>query len=173
MTLSKALGGIGYPLSCIAYDSALDSWGPGAHIGTFRGHQVAMAAGVAALDFTEQTDLPTHARQLGELALAYLADAAEELSSIGDVRGRGLMIGIELVKDRDTKEPWPELAADIRRACYERGLVIELGGHFDNVARFLPPLVISRALLMCGLEIFADSLRESEKTLHSPTLLAA
>jgi diaminobutyrate-2-oxoglutarate transaminase len=174
MTLSKALGGIGYPLSCIAYDSALDSWRPGAHIGTFRGHQVAMAAGAAALDFTEQTNLPTHARELGELALAHLGDAAEELPSIGDVRGRGLMIGIELVKDRDTKEPWPELAQDTRRACYEKGLVIELGGHFGNVARFLPPLVISRRLLMRGLDIFVESLREIEKdTMTSPTLLVA
>ena len=174
MTLSKALGGIGYPLSCIAYDSALDSWGPGAHIGTFRGHQIAMAAGAAALDFTERADLATHARELGELALAHLRDAAEELPSIGDVRGRGLMIGIELVKDRDTKEPWPELAADIRRACYERGLVIELGGHFDNVARFLPPLVISRQLLMRGLDIFTEALRQIEKDMTtSPTLLVA
>jgi diaminobutyrate-2-oxoglutarate transaminase len=173
MTLSKALGGIGYPLSCIVYDKKLDSWAPGAHIGTFRGHQVAMAAGAAAIDFIEDNNLAAHAGELGALALAYLKDAAAALPSIGDVRGRGLMIGIELVKDRDTKEPWPELATEVRTACYRKGLVIELGGHFANVVRFLPPLVIPRVLLMRGLEIFADSLRESEQTLQSPTLLAA
>jgi diaminobutyrate-2-oxoglutarate transaminase len=173
ITLSKALGGIGYPLSCIVYDEKLDSWAPGAHIGTFRGHQVAMAAGEAALDFIEDNDLAAHAGELGALALAYLREAAAELPSVGEVRGRGLMIGIELVKDRDTKEPWPELATEVRVACYQKGLVIELGGHFTNVVRFLPPLVISRGLLMRGLEIFADSLRESEKALQSTALLAA
>jgi diaminobutyrate-2-oxoglutarate transaminase len=162
MTLSKALGGIGYPLSCIAYDERLDSWQPGAHIGTFRGHQVAMAAGSAAIDFMEETQLAEHATELGEIALAQLRDAAERHESIGEVRGRGLMIGVELVSDRATKEPASELAAALRRACCERGLVIEVGGHYHNVARFLPPLVLTREMLLTGLEIFLSALRELE-----------
>jgi diaminobutyrate-2-oxoglutarate transaminase len=162
IVLSKAIGGIGYPLSCIAYDDALDTWQPGAHTGTFRGHQVAMAAGCAAIDFMLEHDLAAHAAELGELALGRLRDAAAGLPSIGEVRGRGLMIGIELVKDRETKEPWPRLASDLRTACCEMGLIIEVGGHFHNVCRFLPPLVISRGLLMRGLDIFLESLRETE-----------
>ena len=165
MVMSKALGGIGLPLSAIAYEAALDTWEPGAHIGTFRGHQPAMAAGAAALEFTLEHDLPAHAAALGELALATLREAAKELPSVGEVRGRGLMIGIELVRDPDTKEPWRELADELRRACCGRGLIIELGGHYGNVARLLPPLVLTRELLMRGLEIFCEALRETEATL--------
>jgi diaminobutyrate-2-oxoglutarate transaminase len=163
MTLSKALGGIGYPLSCIAYDSALDSWRPGAHIGTFRGHQVAMAASSAAIDFMIEEELAAYAGELGELAFKLLEEQVPTLSSVGEIRGRGLMIGVELVKDRHTKEPWPELAAKVRLACCQRGLIIEVGGHYANVVRFLPPLVISRGLLEQGIEIFVEALRESER----------
>ena len=101
--------------------------------------------------------------ELGELALTLLQGAAGEIESIGDVRGRGLMIGVELVRDRETKEPWPELATELRSSCCERGLIIEIGGHHSNVARFLPPLVISRTLLLRGLEIFLDTLMELER----------
>jgi diaminobutyrate-2-oxoglutarate transaminase len=173
MTFSKALGGIGYPLSCIAYDSALDTWKQGAHIGTFRGHQVAMAAGFAAIEFMQEVDLPSHAARLGELTLELLRDAQHTLPSVGDVRGRGLMIGIELVRDRDTKQPWPQMAAQIRTECFHRGVIIEVGGHFGNVARFLPPLVISRKLMLTGVEIFVESVRAAENALARPAALAS
>jgi diaminobutyrate-2-oxoglutarate transaminase len=173
MTLSKALGGIGYPLSCIAYDVQLDGWKPGAHIGTFRGHQVAMAAGLAAIELMQEVDLAAHSATLGELTLGLLRNAQDTLPSVGDVRGRGLMIGIELVKDRDTKEPWPEMAARIRTECFRRGVIIELGGHFGNVARFLPPLVITRELLLTGVEIFLESVRAAEQALAQPSALIA
>jgi diaminobutyrate-2-oxoglutarate transaminase len=173
MTLSKGLGGIGYPLSCIAYDVELDGWKPGAHIGTFRGHQVAMAAGLAAIELMQEVDLPAHAAALGELTLGLLREAQDTLPSVGDVRGRGLMIGIELVKDRDTKEPWPEMAAQIRTECFRKGVIIEVGGHFGNVARFLPPLVITRELLLTGVEIFVESVRAAEQALAQPSALVA
>ena len=171
MTFSKALGGIGYPISCIAYDSKLDTWKQGAHIGTFRGHQVAMAAGFAAIEFMQEVDLPSHAARLGELTLELLRDAQHTLPSVGDVRGRGLMIGIELVHDRDSKQPWPEMAAQIRTECFHRGVIIEVGGHYGNVARFLPPLVISRKLLLAGIEIFVESVRAAENALARPSAL--
>ncbi|HEY8303149.1 MAG TPA: aspartate aminotransferase family protein [Solirubrobacteraceae bacterium] len=173
ITLSKAIGGIGYPLSCIAYDSALDTWTQGAHIGTFRGHQVAMAAGLAAIEFMQEVDLAGHAAALGELTLGLLGEAQDALPSVGDVRGRGLMIGIELVKDRDTKEPWPEMAARVRGECFRRGVIIEVGGHFGNVARFLPPLVITRELQLAGTEIFVEAVRAAEEALALPAALLA
>jgi len=173
MTLSKALGGIGYPLSCIAYDSELDTWKQGAHIGTFRGHQVAMAAGLAAIDFMLEVELPAHAAALGELTLELLRDAQATLPSVGDVRGRGLMIGTELVKDRDAKEPWPEMAAQVRTECFRKGVIIEVGGHFGNVARFLPPLTITRSLMLAGVEIFVESVRAAEDALARPSALIA
>ncbi len=165
LVLSKAIGGIGYPLSGIAYDEALDTWEPGAHIGTFRGHQVAMAAGASAIEQIESLALPDRARELGELALALLREAGADdgLPAVGEVRGRGLMLGVELVRDRDSRRPWPELASAVRRACCERGLIIEVGGHHANVARFLPSLVITRELLERGIEIFTEALRESER----------
>ncbi len=165
IVLSKAIGGIGYPLSGIAYDEALDTWEPGAHIGTFRGHQVAMAAGAAAIELIGELALPNRARELGDLALALLrqASADDDLPAVGEVRGRGLMIGVELVRDRESRQPWPELADAVRRACCEQGLIIEVGGRYANVARFLPPLVITRALLVRGIEVFTDALRESER----------
>jgi diaminobutyrate-2-oxoglutarate transaminase len=173
ITLSKALGGIGYPISCIAYDAKLDTWKQGAHIGTFRGHQVAMAAGLAAIEFMQEVDLSAHAASLGELTLGLLREAQGALASVGDVRGRGLMIGIELVKDRDTKAPWPEMAAQIRTECFRKGVIIEVGGHYGNVARFLPPLVITRDLLLTGVEIFVESVRAAEEALAQPAALIA
>jgi diaminobutyrate-2-oxoglutarate transaminase len=163
IVLSKAIGGIGYPLSGIAYDEALDTWEPGAHIGTFRGHQVGMAAGAAAIEVMRESDIAAYAHELGEVAAGLLAEAAADLEAIGEVRGRGLMIGVELVRDRGSREPWPELADAVRRRCSEKGLIIEVGGHFANVARFLPPLVISRDLLEKGIEIFVEALGESER----------
>jgi diaminobutyrate-2-oxoglutarate transaminase len=171
ITLSKALGGIGYPLSCIAYDANLDTWTKGAHIGTFRGHQVAMAAGLAAIEFMQEVNLADHAATLGELTLGLLREAQDSLPSMGDVRGRGLMIGIEMVKDRDTKEPWPEMAAQLRTECFRKGVIIEVGGHFGNVARFLPPLVITRELLLAGVEIFVDAVRACEEAFARPVAL--
>lgn len=173
LVLSKALGGIGYPLSAIAYDASLDTWEPGAHIGTFRGHQVALAAGAAGIEFTTRNDLAAHAAKMGELAMETLRESTAELEAVGDVRGRGLMIGVELVRDRHTREPWPELAEEVRGACFQKGLIIEKGGHYGNVARFLPPLVITRELLLRGLEIFAEALRETEQTLARRGALVA
>jgi diaminobutyrate-2-oxoglutarate transaminase len=158
LVVSKALGGIGFPLSAIAFDEDLDGWRPGSHIGTFRGHQVAMAAGAAAIGEIVERDLSARARQLGEVALTRLRDGTEGLPAVGDIRGLGLMIGVELVRDARTREPWPDLARQLRRACLSNGLLVEVGGHYDNVVRFLPPLVITRELFERGVEIFLDSL---------------
>jgi diaminobutyrate-2-oxoglutarate transaminase len=158
MTMSKALGGIGLPISGVAYGEALDTWPPGKHIGTFRGNTVAYAAGGAALDFMVKHHLADHARELGETMLSWLRDIQKESRILGDVRGKGLMLGAELVKDKGTKEPAPELAAEVRTLCHQRGLLVEIGGHYDNVVRFLPPLVLTRDLALKGIEIFSDAL---------------
>jgi diaminobutyrate-2-oxoglutarate transaminase len=158
MTMSKALGGIGLPISGVAYGEALDTWPPGKHIGTFRGNTVAYAAGGAALDFMVKHHLADHARELGETMLTWLKDIQKESRILGDVRGKGLMLGAELVKDKGTKEPAPELAAEVRTLCHQRGLLVEIGGHYDNVVRFLPPLVLTRDLALKGIEIFSDAL---------------
>ncbi len=162
MTMSKALGGLGFPISAIAYKENLNTWGPGAHIGTFRGNVVAYAAGAAALRFMGAHDLAGHAARLGECVLALLREVERESPFVGEVRGKGLMLGVEFVKDRTTKEPAPEFASRVRSLCFKRGLLIEIGGHYSNVARFLPPLVLTEELARKGLDIFADAVRSLE-----------
>jgi diaminobutyrate-2-oxoglutarate transaminase len=72
------------------------------------------------------------------------------------------MLGVEFVRERDSKEPASEFAADVRTLCHQRGLLIEIGGHYSNVARFLPPLVITEELAGKGVEVFIDSVRDVE-----------
>ncbi len=164
MTMSKALGGgIGFPLSGIMYKKEMDVWRPGAHIGTFRGFLPAMAGGLAYLEFLEENNILEHVSNLGKYMLKRLGEIEDQSRLVGEVRGRGLMLGVELVKDRRSREPAPDLAKELRKECVKRGLIIEIGGHFHNVARFLPPLVLTVDLAEKGLSIFKEALRTVEK----------
>ncbi|NUT25752.1 MAG: diaminobutyrate--2-oxoglutarate transaminase family protein [Streptomyces sp.] len=100
MVLSKAIGG-SLPLAVIVYRDDLDAWQPGAHAGTFRGNQLAMAAGTATLAYVRENGLAERAADLGSRMLSQLRKLAGEFSCIGDVRGRGLMIGVEVVEPED------------------------------------------------------------------------
>jgi len=144
------------------YRVELDTWKAGAHIGTFRGHVTAMAAGAACLRFMKEYDLPGHAAELGEHVVDRLQEAMEELKYVGDSRGRGLMIGVEFVRDKDTKEPYPEMAKRVRLESYKRGVIVELGGHYGNVIRFLPPLVITGELADKGVDAFLEAVKALE-----------
>jgi diaminobutyrate-2-oxoglutarate transaminase len=162
VTMSKALGGIGLPVSGIAYQEKLNVMPAGQHIGTFRGNVAAFVAGAAALDFMLSSKLADHALNLGERMLLSLRELERNSEIVGDVRGKGLMLGIEFVKDKATKEPAPEWARSVRTGCHRRGLLIEIGGHYNNVARFLPPLVLTDELAQKGLAIFMDTVKEVE-----------
>ncbi|MBS1248622.1 MAG: Diaminobutyrate--2-oxoglutarate aminotransferase [Chloroflexi bacterium] len=162
VTMSKALGGVGLPISGMAYKEELDTWPPGKHIGTFRGNVTAYVAGAVALNFMVESDLPTHVTKIGGVVLEMLKELEQESAIVGEVRGKGLMLGVELVKDKETKEPAPDFAKQVRAACHKRGLLIEVGGHFFNVARFLPPLVITEDLAKKGVEVFAGAVKEVE-----------
>ncbi len=164
MTLSKGLGGLGFPISCIAYKEKLDSWPAGKHIGTFRGNVIAYTAGAAALQFMVEHNLAEHSLNLGDKMLSWLKGIEKDSSVVGEARGKGLMLGIEFVKDKASKEPAPEFAQKARTFCHQHGLLVEIGGHYSNVVRFLPPLVLTEELAKKGIEIFADSIREVEKT---------
>ena len=164
VTMSKALGGAGFPLSGVAFKGELDTWPPGKHIGTFRGNAVAYAAGHAALQFMVANDLAAHASHLGRLMLSLLKKIENDSEIIGEARGRGLMLGVEFVHDRASKKPAPTMAKKVRTFCHRHGLLIEVGGHYDHVARFLPPLILTEDLARRGIEIFADAVREAEKS---------
>lgn len=165
ITLSKALGGAGFPISCIAYRDDLDTWPEGKHIGTFRGNVLAYAAGGAALNFMIKNNLAEYTLTLGNLMLSWLREIERDSNIVGEARGKGLMLGIELVRDKASKEPAPELAKKVRTFCHRHGLLIEIGGHYSNVARFLPPLVLTEELAKKGTEIFADAVKNVEKSL--------
>jgi len=143
LVLSKAIGG-GLPLSVIVYDEALDTW----HAGTFRGNQLAMAAGSAVMRFVRGERLELHAEAMGQRLRDHLLALQREHAFIGDVRGRGLMLGMELVGASGPvagapPAANPALAIALQRACMKRGLIIERGGRHGSTVRFLPPLVIS------------------------------
>jgi diaminobutyrate-2-oxoglutarate transaminase len=165
MVLSKAIGG-SLPLAVIVYHKDLDCWPPGAHAGTFRGNQLAMAAGAATLAFVRENRLADRAAVLGERMLAQLQGLAASHPCIGDVRGRGLMIGVELVAPGTGESPPPadpHLASAVQRACLDRGLIVELGGRQGAVVRLLPPLTLTDEQAVAVLDRFADSLAAAER----------
>jgi diaminobutyrate-2-oxoglutarate transaminase len=164
LTLSKALGGLGFPISCVAFKEDLDTWTPGKHIGTFRGNVIAFAAGSAGLRFMLDYNLADHSANLGQTMLSWLKEIESDSKIIGEARGKGLMLGVEMVADKDSKEPAPELAAKVRLISHRHGLLVEIGGHYNNVVRFLPPLVLTEELAIKGIEIFEDAVREAEKS---------
>ncbi|ELZ89575.1 diaminobutyrate--pyruvate aminotransferase [Haloferax elongans ATCC BAA-1513] len=149
VTLSKAVGG-GLPLSVVLYREDLDVWEPGAHAGTFRGNQVAMAAGRATIEHVVENNLHTHAANMGARLRDHLEDLDGDYEVVGDVRGRGLMLGVEFVDptgEPDSLGHYPantELAKRVREECFDRGLIIELGGRHSCTARFLPPLIVNK-----------------------------
>jgi diaminobutyrate-2-oxoglutarate transaminase len=163
ITMSKAIGG-GFPLSAIVYQDDFDVWEPGAHIGTFRGNVTAMAAGVASIDFMIEQNLNNHVRSLGSFMIKKLNQIENKTNIIGEVRGRGLMFGVEIVNDKETKAPSDTLASKIRMECYKQGILIEIGGHYNNVVRFLPPLVITKDLARIALEKFEVAIEKAEST---------
>ncbi|WP_330630595.1 diaminobutyrate--2-oxoglutarate transaminase [Halocatena halophila] len=160
VVLSKAIGG-GLPLSAVVYHERLDSWAPGAHAGTFRGGQLAMAAGQATIDYVMENDLASHADRMGARLLDHLARISTAYPTIGDCRGRGLMLGVEIVDpDVETDGPRPaapELAASIQQGCLERGLIVERGGRHSATVRFLPPLIVTADQIDEVAEIFESA----------------
>jgi diaminobutyrate-2-oxoglutarate transaminase len=161
--LSKAIGG-GLPLAVVIYRGELDRWLPGAHAGTFRGNQMAMAAGSATMRLIRDEALPEHAWTLGNGFQQKLRQLQFHYPQLGDVRGRGLMIGVEVVDpegERDSLGHLPvngTMASNLQTECLKRGLIVELGGRHGSVVRFLPPLIITESQINHVFEIFAEAL---------------
>ena len=154
---SKALGGIGMPIAVVFYNKKLDVWAPGAHTATFRGNQLAFAAGVAAVKIIQRDRVLDNVREQSAYAFDRLDEFDSEHDFIGEVRGLGLMLGMEII-DPETGAPDPALAQRIQRSVLERGLIVELGGRDDCVVRLLPPLNITRETLDQALDIIETTL---------------
>ncbi|SCE46887.1 diaminobutyrate aminotransferase apoenzyme [Streptomyces sp. DvalAA-14] len=167
MVLSKAIGG-SLPLAVTVYREDLDAWRPGAHAGTFRGNQLAMAAGAATLRFVRQHALDERAETLGNRLMGRLRGLAAHHACIGDVRGRGLMIGVELVDavaepdELGARPNAPHLAARIQQEALRRGLIVELGGRHGSVVRLLPPLTITDEQAEAVLDRLASAIEAAQ-----------
>jgi 4-aminobutyrate aminotransferase-like enzyme len=150
----------GFPLSAFTSRSEIaDAYKPGDHLSTFGGNPVCCAAALANIAFMDRENLPARAAESGIYVMSRLREMQKQNPLIGDVRGAGLMIGVELVKDAD-KTPATAEAEAIRDACLKRGLLVGVGGIFGSVVRFQAPLVISRQQLNQALTIFAEALSE-------------
>ncbi|WP_255192203.1 aspartate aminotransferase family protein [Natronobeatus ordinarius] len=159
MTSAKALGGVGFPLSATMYHEELDTWGPGDHAGTYRGHVVGMRAGTRAIEYIQEHDLLAHARELGEHIRGRLREAGEDSERVLDVRGKGLFIGVEFV-DEDG-QPDGDAVDDIQQYCFEHGVLVWTAGRHSNVLRLIPPLVLTRELADIALDVLVDAIEHA------------
>jgi 4-aminobutyrate aminotransferase len=155
--LSKALGG-GLPLGAMVCREELMTWPPGSHASTFGGNLVACAAGIAVLEVMKKEKVGARAIKSGAKILRYLQELQGEIEAIGDVRGLGLMIGIEFVEDRESKKPATKLRDKVVLDAFKNGLLLLPAG--ESVIRLAPPLIMGEPDIDTGLEILAGSIRK-------------
>jgi 4-aminobutyrate aminotransferase len=157
MCVAKAFGN-GLPIAGIAATHAVMSkWHPGEHGTTYGGNAVACAAAVAVIETMRAERLPERAAALGKRVLGRLSGWVDDIPEVGDVRGLGLMIGIEFMRE---DRPAPEIAARVQRRCLDGDLLLLTCGIDDNVIRLLPPLTIDEPDLDAGLDILEECVRE-------------
>jgi 4-aminobutyrate aminotransferase len=158
LTLAKGLGS-GLPIGlAVASKAIMGKWKPGAHANTFGGNPVCCAAALATLELVHN-QYAQSAEHMGAHMVERLKALAGEFGVIGDIRGKGLMIGIELVRDRQGKAPDRELASRLVNRAYHNGVLLLTCG--VNSVRLIPPLMIERAMLDEGLDRLRQSLREA------------
>lgn len=157
ITTAKGIAG-GLPLAGVTGRAEImDAVHAGGLGGTYGGNPVACAAALAAIETMRAEDLPAAARHIESVMVPRLTALADKFDVVGDVRGRGAMIAIELVAGGGSIAPNPALAAEVAAACHREGLIVLTAGTFGNVLRFLPPLVISDDLLDEGLSIIENA----------------
>jgi len=156
----KASGG-GVPFgACIAKKQVMEVWRPGSHSSTFGGNGMSVAAGLAHVKEILETNLMERSKVLGAHAMKRLNELKDKYEIIGDVRGKGLMIGVEIVKSKKTKEPL--YVPQIQGLAWRKGLMMITAGMFGNVFRIAPPIVISKEQLDIGIDIFEDAIKETQ-----------
>jgi 4-aminobutyrate aminotransferase len=156
VVVAKALAS-GVPLGACIASKELMSWEPGSHSTTFGGNPIACAAALATIELLEN-GLMRNATLMGNYIMKHLRKMKNKYEIIGDVRGIGLMIGIEFVKSKKTKEPAGDLSTDVANECFRNGLMLLTCG--KNVVRFIPPLIISQRTVDQALEIFEKTVKK-------------
>jgi 4-aminobutyrate aminotransferase/(S)-3-amino-2-methylpropionate transaminase len=161
MTMAKSIAA-GLPLSAVVGRAEImDAPGDSAIGGTYVGNPVAQAAALAVLDVIEEEDLVPRAAAIGETLRTRMSSWHERFEAVGDVRGLGAMMAIELVHDRDSKDPAPELASAVVEAATARGVLLLKSGIYSNCIRVLVPLVITDSELDEALEVWEEALEAS------------
>jgi 4-aminobutyrate aminotransferase len=148
----------GLPLGACVARADLMNWKPGAHASTFGGNPVAIASALKTIELLER-ELVSNSAEVGDYLKRGLEKLMGKYDCIGDVRGRGMMIGVEFVKDRASKKPDPELRDRVEMATFQRGVI--LLGCGPNSIRWSPPLILSRDNVDVALEIFDDAIAAS------------
>lgn len=163
IVMSKAVGG-SLPLAVLGIKKEIDVWSPGHHTGTFRGNQMAMATGLTTLKILKEEKIADKVAAQGEWLTGKLKSLQQRYPVIGQVRGPGLMIGIEIVKPHEAADhmgSFPadgELSALLQKKCFEQGLILERGGRNGAVLRLLPSLLITNDELGIFLDKFEQAL---------------
>ena len=158
VTMAKSLAG-GLPLGAVTGRAeVMESVHAGGIGGTFGGNPLSCAAALAVLDSIDRGGLLKRADAIGAMMTARLEEIAERSDLIGDVRGRGAMVAMELVDDRRTKHPAKHAAGRVIEECYRQGVIVLKAGTYDNVIRFLPPLTITDDLLEEGFDVVEKAL---------------
>jgi 4-aminobutyrate aminotransferase-like enzyme len=164
MCIAKTIGG-GIPAAMVAYREDLVKELPrGFHLGTYRGNPLALAVGTEVLKILREEHWVELAARRGDRVQARFREYAGTHPSIGDVRGKGFMIGVEFVKDAAHKTPWDERAKAMRQELFLNGLLMHTCGSYDNAMRFMAPLTIEDPLLERGLAVFEQALSNLDST---------
>ena len=158
--MAKALAS-GLPLGAIIARARIMDWEGGSHASTFGGNPLACVAAAAAIDTIKEENLLENAARQGNYILKRLNELKERSKIVGDVRGKGLMIGVEIVEDKDSKKAAPDLAKEIMMRSWKRGVAIITCG--VSTLRIAPPLIITRELVDAAMEIIEDVISEVER----------
>jgi 4-aminobutyrate aminotransferase len=150
----------GLPLGVTASRADLMDWRPGSHASTFGGNPVSCAAATAVLSIIKEDKLLENAEKQGVHMIKRLKEMQSNHPMMGDIRGEGLMVGVELVKNEDTKEPAKTESANVMMRCFKKGVALVTCG--VSVIRMMPPLTITRELIDKAIDIFEESLTEVE-----------
>ena len=157
---AKALAS-GLPLGATVSRARLMDWEGGSHASTFGGNPLACVAALAVIDVIKEERLLENAEKQGNHIMKWLQNLKEEREIVGDVRGKGLMIGIEIVEDKETKKPGADKANEVMLRCWRRGIALITCG--VSTLRIVPPLTITKELVDAGLEIIEDVIKEVER----------
>jgi len=157
ITTAKALAS-GIPIGATIAKEEIMDWDGGSHANTFGGNPVACSSALAVIDIIKEEKLMENATRQGAYFMKRLKEMQQKYPIIGDVRGKGLMIGVELVKDPETKEPATQESLEVMNKCFKRGLVIITAG--KCTLRIAPPLIITRETIDAGLEVFEGAVKE-------------